>query len=82
MPSQKSQNNWETRYFICEPTINTECEGMECYVSGGQCCMTTNPEFKSPYISLDAIKAITPNVASDLLPRVMKQLRSQKLHAH
>lgn len=83
MRSRDLVKDWEANeVYICEPTINLSCKGTECYVSGGQCCLTTHKEYESPYISKKAVEAITPNIASDRLPRILKKLRSQKMHAN
>lgn len=83
MPRKDIVKDWETNaIYICEPTINGQCRATDCYISGGQCCLTMHKAYESPYISKKEVKAITPNIASDLLPRILKKLRSQKMHTN
>ena len=32
--------------YPCDPEKNTTCTKQSCFVNGGPCCHTTNPEFK------------------------------------
>lgn len=32
-------------YYRCDPTLNVNCGKSDCYINGGVCSLTSNPEF-------------------------------------
>ena len=33
------------KWYICEPDLNKECRKTRCFIYGGPCDMTSNPEY-------------------------------------
>lgn len=67
--------------YICEPTLNHTCKETECYAHGGMCFLTHDKDAKSPYLSKEWVEKVSPTFGSDLLPRTLQQIRSQKIQS-
>lgn len=71
----------DKKLFICEPEKNASCNKSTCYIYGGDCCLTYNQEFESPYFSKEMIKKARRFSYGNFLPRVLREIRSQKLQS-
>lgn len=44
------------KLYFCDPNKNTECSKTHCFKSGGECCKTSNPEFKGEPLKVPKIE--------------------------
>lgn len=72
---------WIDNYYICEPSKNHNCKMTECYINGGMCFLTSDKDAVSPYITKKLVEKVSPTLSSDLLPRTLRQIRSQKIQS-
>ena len=55
-------DDWEWRKqkmentYICDPNLNKECKKTGCHINGGECYVTTNPEYAKRDNIVDKIK--------------------------
>ena len=46
------------KLYFCDPSKNTGCPKTGCFIKGGECCRTSNPEFKGTALKVPKIEWI------------------------
>lgn len=67
-------------FYICDPSKRTDCRRQECYINGGQCCLTKNREYKYDGLDEKLVEVIDKYIlhGSPKLPFIIRRLISQK----
>ena len=67
------------KIYVCDPDKNTSCENKkECYINGGLCCLTFDPENEATFVDKKTIDKLAKYSYGARLPNIMRGLYSQK----
>lgn len=66
-----------TKIFVCDPDKNPYCDKSDCYINGGFCCLTYNPDFEATFVDKETVEKLSRHTYGSRLPNILRGLYSQ-----
>ena len=66
--------------YVCDPSKRNDCNKTECYINGGECCMTTDESCKCTDIDDHTVEVINRYFSNGgrALPGIIRSIVKQK----